>query len=349
MELSGFVPPTNAFSRISGSLGTMVVSLLCLAAASAILALYIHGPTRSAWLRVAVCAIAVPLALASSYLLDRFVADPEFRESLAVDVIWVGALCLPALALGLGRGVWKWIIRLIGLIFVFEVGFWMPHLLRHVSDEALKQNIITMTNCSILGAIVFGILWIASQHVKTFRDALARHSPWAGSSLRRLAWPLGICVAGFLVVLFREPLLALWPGSALRHEAWMLGLGSLFALTATYLGLKALDEFGSHPVPRSFRAAAPLAAVAVYWLLAISPDGRCLPFLVLMALLPAWGRWHVSTLWGALLGLLLISLVHASLTNVATFGPRLFLYLSITCFCYGYFFVPREVDANRPA
>lgn len=326
----------------------MDVWLLLVVLASACVALCVHGPTRSGWLRVAVCALSLPLTAAAQWLLDRYISDPAFRESLAADVFWIWAMCLPAFALGAGWPLWKWIVRIQALTFIVEVGCWMPVLLSHIPEQ-WRTPISLVTNVVLMLMIAGLVLQFVLAHFEPARSLLRRAMPSIESSLQHLAWPLAICLAGFVILLFREPLLALWPHSPLRHEAWMLALGSLFAVAATYLGVKALDEFGGHPLPRSFRIAAPVAAVALYWLLSVSPDGRCLPFLVLMALLPAWGRWHVSTLWGALLGMLLIALVHASLTNVATFGPRLFLYLSITCFCYGYFFVPRAVDANRPA
>lgn len=319
----------------------MLLALFLLTVVPAAVALVARGPSAAVWRRLARCWACLPLVWLGTWALQQASLAPELLDTIVKACWLVWLLTLSAYAAAAPRVVWKWIIRYLAFVWIGVLGHEVQGLLRLVSNDAWRDALQVAWTCGLLTLVVgyAGYVLLTDFHAPA--KWVAAQWPGQPPSFSRWIWPAVAGAVGFVLMVLREPLLTPWSLSDSMHTAAALGLGSLFVLVVAAALVIAIEELRQSRLPWSFRLASLIGAVAIYGLLAVSPDARCLPFLLVLAALPAWRRWELSALYGALLGLLLVSCVHAGLNDVTSFGPRMFLYLSIICFCYGYFFVPR--------
>lgn len=319
----------------------MLFALFLLTVVPATIALVVRGPTTTVWRRLARCWACLPLVWVGTWALQQTSLAPESLDTI-VKAWWLNWLLgLSTYAVAAPRMVGKWIVRYLAFVWIGVLGHEVQGLLRLVSNDAWRDALQLVWTWSLLSLVIGYAVYVVLTDFHAPARWVAARWPDVRHSFTRLIWPAAAAVVGLVLMALREPLLAQWSLSDTTHTIASLGMGSLFIVAAASAGLIAVEELRQRQLPWSFRLASLAGAVVIYGLLAVSPDARCLPFLIVLGALPAWRQWQLPALYGALLGLLLVASVHAGLNEVTSFGPRMFLYLSIICFCYGYFFVPR--------
>ena len=305
----------------------------------AIFCLLRNGISRSALRRLAAIGGLLVIVLLGNWILSRMITLPDLQRVVVHEWQLAWLVCLSAYALHASRHAWKWIVRLLVLHAILDVGHEFQQLLDLIPSDLLRSSILALVPLLLTALIAIYFLRVFSVEILPSRvwfDSLYSSNP---RRFRRLVAISG----GWLLALFlfavRRICLQRWVETDRLLDNLVLLTGALLVALMVFLAIAFWEQARGSRLGMSLRGALLLGGASFYGLLAISPDARCLPFVAAVALLPAWRRWQTTAIYAAVVGMLLIALIHTSLHSVASYGPRMFLYLAVVCFCYGF---PRE-------